>query len=313
MDKIICEVCGTTYPATSAQCPICGFAKPVAPKAPVNDRGASGYQYVRGGRFSNENVRKRTRQNPPQPTYTRAAAPVPAPAPRPQKPANKKGSNFFFGIVAIVLLVVLILSLAWFIVDIVLERLGGAQQPAPITTTGLQTGQLSANVSDLTFTAAGDSQTVIPVLFPDDLDAVFTFSSADASVAVVDENGVVTAVGEGTTQVTVSCNGLFMDIPVVCSFDSTVATTQPLETTAPPAVKEVKISHKDVTIAVNESFLLQLRDSDKNAVDVQWTVSEEGIVSVDGNKITGVKGGSNVVISATYNGKTYKCTVRVKK
>ena len=66
MDKIICEVCGTTYPATSSQCPICGFAKPVAPKAPVNDRGASGYQYVRGGRFSNENVRKRTRQKTSQ-------------------------------------------------------------------------------------------------------------------------------------------------------------------------------------------------------------------------------------------------------
>ena len=27
MNKIICDVCGTAYPETSSQCPICGFAR----------------------------------------------------------------------------------------------------------------------------------------------------------------------------------------------------------------------------------------------------------------------------------------------
>ena len=106
MDKIICQVCATEYPATAAQCPICGYAKPAAPKAPVNDRADGGYQYVRGGRFSSENVRKRNQQRPAPLTYTRPAAPAPVPAaqsPRRQKSAAKKGSNFFFGILAIIL------------------------------------------------------------------------------------------------------------------------------------------------------------------------------------------------------------------
>ena len=28
MSKIICEVCGTSYPSSAAQCPICGCVRP---------------------------------------------------------------------------------------------------------------------------------------------------------------------------------------------------------------------------------------------------------------------------------------------
>ena len=31
MDKVICDICGTSYPATADQCPICGYEKSADP------------------------------------------------------------------------------------------------------------------------------------------------------------------------------------------------------------------------------------------------------------------------------------------
>ena len=58
------------------------------------------------------------------------------------------------------------------------------------------------------------------------------------------------------------------------------------------------------------AFTLKLIDQDGNAADVVWDASEEGIVSIDGNTITAVADGT-VTVSATYEGVTYSCIVRV--
>ena len=58
MSKIVCDICGATYPETESQCPICGTAKAASPAA--GDTAAEGgYAYVKGGRFSKTNVKKR--------------------------------------------------------------------------------------------------------------------------------------------------------------------------------------------------------------------------------------------------------------
>ena len=37
MSKIICDICGTTYPDTSECCPICGFSNDSSVELPVSD------------------------------------------------------------------------------------------------------------------------------------------------------------------------------------------------------------------------------------------------------------------------------------
>lgn len=61
MSKIICDVCGTSYPDTANQCPICGKLKQDNPASATDTVNAqdNGYAYVKGGRFSHANVRKR--------------------------------------------------------------------------------------------------------------------------------------------------------------------------------------------------------------------------------------------------------------
>ena len=67
MSKVICDVCGTSFPETSAQCPICGSACNSAAAASgvesAVEAGAGG-NYVRGGRFSKGNVKKANEGRP---------------------------------------------------------------------------------------------------------------------------------------------------------------------------------------------------------------------------------------------------------
>ena len=113
MNKVICDICGTTYPETAEQCPICGFARDMgaAPAAqmPVEEipQPAPMRQQVKGGRFSAANVRKRNNSTPRYqaqlvddedeeyvpPVVPKAPKAVPAPkpaAPKEPKPAAPK-------------------------------------------------------------------------------------------------------------------------------------------------------------------------------------------------------------------------------
>ena len=37
MSKVICEICGTAYPDTENECPVCGFEKPEAAEFTTED------------------------------------------------------------------------------------------------------------------------------------------------------------------------------------------------------------------------------------------------------------------------------------
>ena len=44
MRKIVCEVCGTSYPETASACPICGSARSVDARIFVDDSGDSAHE-----------------------------------------------------------------------------------------------------------------------------------------------------------------------------------------------------------------------------------------------------------------------------
>lgn len=70
MNKINCDVCGTAYPESSTQCPICGCVRSAESTAPgaTSDQPSrnDSYTYVKGGRFSRANVKKRNQGKPVQ-------------------------------------------------------------------------------------------------------------------------------------------------------------------------------------------------------------------------------------------------------
>ncbi|MBQ9762636.1 MAG: Ig-like domain-containing protein [Oscillospiraceae bacterium] len=63
MNKVICDVCGTDYPESSAQCPICGSANAGTGQTSAGNTVGEELQHTptKGGHFSKANVRKRVK------------------------------------------------------------------------------------------------------------------------------------------------------------------------------------------------------------------------------------------------------------
>lgn len=70
MSKIICDVCGTSYPETAIQCPICGCVRPGEVRIfdengiAQEEKAAFVHTPVKGGRFSKANVKRRNEGKP---------------------------------------------------------------------------------------------------------------------------------------------------------------------------------------------------------------------------------------------------------
>ncbi len=135
-----------------------------------------------------------------------------------------------------------------------------------------------------------------------------TWTSDDPKIATV-SNGIVTAIAPGKTLIHAQYGGQTYTCIVRCSWKATEGDN---DDTAANTDGEVKISSDDVTIKIGESFWLKLTDADGKAVEVQWTTTEPAYVSIDGNKITGLKAKlAGVKVSCQYEGKTYTCIVRI--
>ena len=115
MSKVICDVCGTTYPDTASSCPICGCAarQPSQTAAGGEQDQNGSYNYVKGGRFSKGNVRKRNSKKVVK-------------EPRSNMPkGNDEGANK--GLVIVVL--VLLLAIVAVLVYIGIRVLGSVEAP----------------------------------------------------------------------------------------------------------------------------------------------------------------------------------------
>ena len=66
-----------------------------------------------------------------------------------------------------------------------------------------------------------------------------------------------------------------------------------------------------MTISVGEVFRLKITNAAGETADAIWTMDKEGIVSIDGKKVTGRAPGE-VTLTTTVEGQTFTCIVRVK-
>jgi hypothetical protein len=350
MSKIICDVCGTSYAETATQCPICGCARPDSGNAKGSqavtgdNNEQSGYTYVKGGRFSKKNVRKRLKDHNIQ------AVPVMPPARDDHQddeddyeaPVENERSTKGLVVAVLSLLAAIIAVVVYLAVRFFMPDLGNLfvvpETTAPVTTVAttaapteetIPCDSLKLDDTDVMLTFVGDSWKIVATMEPADTTDVLQFFSSDESVATVTSSGEIRSVGEGTAVITVVCGEQTAECYVTCTVETlppettepevtteptTAPTTEP--TTAPTEPEQTvagpcKISHSDVTIKVGESFNLKLKDAYGNVVDVTWTSSKPGKVTINGNKITGAASG-RTDLSCTVNGETYTCIVRVK-
>lgn len=185
---------------------------------------------------------------------------------------------------------------------------------------------LDGSVEELTF--AGQYRRISVRVTPENTTDQVTYTSNDTNVVTVDENGHVTAVGEGQTVIVISCGSKRIETPIVVKYaesateastdasDATTAsgTDTAVATPAPGNILALKRNGKtvsDVTIGQIGVYITLELDNDIPVESVKWSTSDSSVATVYNGNVTAI-GKGNCVIRAEYNGQTAECVVRVK-
>ena len=164
-----------------------------------------------------------------------------------------------------------------------------------VTSVSLDRTTLSMEIGQTTMLVA----TVSPA---DATDKTVKWTSSSPSVASVDDNGVVSALQEGSTAITASAGG-----------KSAVCLVTVAKKVVP--VSSVTLDRTSVTLEIGASTTLVATVSPADATDktVSWTNSDDSVISLDGNgKITALKEGT-ATVTAIAGDKSASCAVTVAK
>lgn len=156
------------------------------------------------------------------------------------------------------------------------------------------------------------------------------WTSDDPSVATI-ENGVVTAVAEGTTTVHAEYNGVTSSCDIICKFEEPTMpeengdeeTGNVDETTGVNSDEYILYSQfgdripydtyrkaYDVTVPVGNTVGLYLKNASGDELELTWTIKEGDSCTVDENYVTVQSSETNCMLTAEHDGVTYYCYIR---
>ena len=333
MNKVICDVCGTSYPATSAKCPICGSVN-VPPSQSVSGnteqvkvRPEPRRAAVKGGKYSSANVRKRNKQSAAGKAAGQETAAVQSSGKK-----NPDRTDRILVTIAWILVVAILIVIGYVVVRYFLPSFGSKNpgtdttgstgsvstttQSEPIETTDPKPSEiactaLSLSVSSVEFDAEGQALLLNAKAEPADTTDEVLYFSSDTSVATVTNEGRVMAIGPGQAVITVQCGAFEAICEVNCSFaPETTAppeTTEPEETTAPTETEVFELNREEFMLfSAGESH--KLYTGPLSLSQISWSSSDPSVAKVENGLVTAVSPGT-VVITGEYNGMKRNCTV----
>lgn len=339
MSKIICDVCGTAFPENTAQCPICGSAKPISQDVLSADDSTAGYNSVKGGRFSKSNVRKRNKAMMANQAVQKHGGN--------EKGDDKQGEGRGLVIAVIVLLIAIFAVAAYIFFRFFAPTLIGPKDTEPTNPSHTETTtpteptipctdiEISASVVELD--KVGRAQLLTISVSPENTTDEVTFASSNPEIAAVLPEGRIVAVGQGVAVITITCGDIVKECEVYCNFDGTLnpptqpedtqpttsptepaiePTTEPTtapttEPTTPPTtepVSKIKLNREDFTLfSAGSGWTLYAGEIDK--ADVKFYSANEAVATFVNGRVTAVGPGKTTVY-AEYNGEKQSCIVR---
>lgn len=348
MSKIICEICGTAYPDTEPQCPICGWTQDgidlgvdmsdldftteeaPAPQSQATRKNREIFDYdavnAKAGKSS------KTVQTEP--------------AGEPEEEEEERGSNPFLVVLLTILIVALLAATGYVLIKYFLPSRGqdAPQTSAPtVTTAPTETTELRIPCTGLSLVsgitelnAQGQNWLLHVVVTPEDTTDILTYESMDESVATVNEEGRVTAVAEGQTTVVITCGAERLECPVTVNYQEAteVPTEAPTEAATTATVPEettgggtqagspdngtssggnsgveLKLKKTDITFGRGGVYTTLELDCDLNPEDITWSTRNSNVATVKNGVVTAV-GPGLTVITAKYGDQTVECIVR---
>lgn len=322
--KVICDVCGTTFPETATHCPICGCAKSPAAKTvagddmQMNQESSTANTYARGGRYAKSNVRRNSRERASGGRFSNDR----------HRQNDQPESNKGLIAVVIILLLAIIMVVVYIGVNVFLNDLGGAGGGANQTTganqvdQGSQGGQTVACVSvklnsKLVELKNANEQYLLAVQKePENTTDTVTFASSDPAVATVDSKGLIQpGTKQGEAVITVTCGAVTEECKVISTVGTPPVSSVP-ESQGPVLPNgfvlklETYRGSGEITIA-GEGATHQLYKEIMGVKhsDITWTTSDPAVATVENGKVVGVDRGT-CTITATIGDQTATCLVR---
>ncbi len=247
MSKIICEICGTAYPDTESQCPICGWTQDGLDLGiDSSDLDFTAEEDVPASQsrknreiFDYDAVNSKAKKG-------KAVPRKPEEEPEEEEEEEERSANPFLVVLLTILIVALLGATAFVLLKYFLPNLGdkAPETTAPVITTGVSEETTNPRIpcTDLSLVsgitvlnAEGQNWLLHVVVTPEDTTDTLTFESLDESIATVNEEGRVTAIAEGETTVVITCGDKVLKCPVTVSYqEPTEGTESPTgETEAP--------------------------------------------------------------------------------
>lgn len=320
MSKIICDVCGTSYPDTATQCPICGSVRPgevagisTGTEAPESQQ--SGYTYVKGGRFSKANVKKRNQGK----VYV------------PENPGDEddngqeSGSNKGLIVAVVLLLLAIVAVVGYIVVKFYGPELKIFDHKSTGTTQSISTTQDTKASEDTTpettmisvpctaikpgketirLKKKGASELLNVDFEPKNTTQIPEFLSSDESVATVSQDGKITAVGNGEATITILCGDVVVQCNVVCEIEEEQEETKPQEF----STEDFKLNREDITFRKKKEQH-QLYNGEIPKDQIKWTSENEKVATVKNGLVTAVGEGMTTVY-AEYADVKLSCIIR---
>lgn len=341
MSKIICDICGTSYPETADQCPICGCAKDMTAESLLGEYveeevTETVQERPKGGRFAASNVRKRKPRVEEE--YEDDEDEDDEYEEDDDEDEEEEKSNAPLVVLLVIVIVALLAVTGFIFVKYFMPNMMPEETTAPTTVATTQapesteaavpcTSLVLTSGTDIALEDVGFSKLINVSALPENTTDRITFTSSDESVAVVGEDGTVTAVGEGTAVITITCGTEQLTCSVVCEFtpETTVPETTAAETTVPettvPETTVPETTLPNVTISfvksdvtsrmIGEQFPLKVNPSDLDPTLITWSSENERICTVDETGLVTIKGRGTTHVYAEYNGQKIECIVRV--
>lgn len=323
--KVICDVCGTTFPETATHCPICGCAKSssaqtvVGEEMPANRERSTANTYARGGRFAKSNVKQNNRSRSAGGRFSDNR----------NRQNDTQDNNKGLIAVVLILLLAIILVVVYIGVKVFINDFGNDSNPNDGSySTGAgqngsddQNGQkipctaLTLNSKFVELKAVNEQYLLAVVKEPDNTTDTLEFVSSDPSIVTVDGNGLLKPVGYGQVTITVTCGSVSEQCTVISTVGTPPASSQPdtQGPTAPAGFVLKLITYKDsgeITISGEGGSTVLYRETNGvKASDITWTTSDPAVATVENGKVVGVDRGT-CTITATIGDQTATCYVR---
>ena len=356
MDKVICEICGTTFPDDADKCPLCGCSRDFL----LEDMGDAfpaeeAVEYAASVSRKKNKVFDFDEVNQEKPARKVQVEDDVDDDDDEEEEEEEPRTNVFLVVILVILIVLLLLAAGFFYLRYFLPNMKDEPaQTEPVATTmaietePAETEDLGIPCTNLMMDGGkmelgeGGKKLLNVHVYPEDTTDAVTYMSADESIVTVSEDGTVTAVGEGTTFITVTCGNQQIKCNVTVDYDATEVTvsnetipaptventdeTQAAEATEAseateatevteateetvPAGTELKLKKSDITIGSNYTSVRLEMDCEIKPEDVKWFTMDSTIAIVHDGVVTST-GSGMTRIYGEYEGQQVMCIVR---